>query len=261
MKKPRRRRLTSKRSLQAKLRRNMFVIVVILLLGGWAITAAVTWSGFRPQRVNITGTQRVDPALIRASAHISTANNIWLINPWGLSARLAAIPYVLSVDLRRSLPNRVTLVVHERRPDSCVVWHNGIVTIDATQRILQNGCSLGMRYILPNLKSARIGSTIADHGLSRLHDDVAVLGAQHLAALSATFDRDNGVVIVTRNGVTLLLGEDSAIAQTSALLPPIFAAVKKQGRTISRVDLRAPTTPVVRYKESSDKTEKSANGA
>ena len=84
--------------------------------------------------------------------------------------------------------------------------------------------------------------------------------AQHLQIVSADFDRDNGLVLHTRNGVTLLLGEDSVLAQTSSLLNPIFDSVKKQGREVSQIDLRAASTPVVRYKESKDKTEKSSSG-
>ena len=221
------RRRPSKRSLQAKIRRNLFIIIVVFLLLGWGLTAAWTWPGFRAQHIVVSGTARVDPNLVRSAAHISLAENIWLINPWQLAARVGAIPYVLSVDLQRELPNKVTLVVHERKPSACVVVREGSVTIDDTERVLENGCRLDFRYVVPSIKTARIGATIDNRDLLRLHTDVDIVREQNIDLASASFDRDDGLVLVTRNGVTLLLGEEATLAQTSALINPIFFVGEK----------------------------------
>ena len=145
----------------------MFLIIVAILLLGWGTTVAVTWPGFRPQRLTIVGTSHVNPSVVKAAAHVSMLGNVWLLNPWALAQRVDMIPYVLSVDVHRTLPNRITLVVKERHPEGCLLSMYGKVTIDPTQRILENGCHGGIQYLLPNSKNMRVGSFITDDALSR----------------------------------------------------------------------------------------------
>ncbi len=248
MKKKRRRR-PRKNSFQARLKRNLFFVVVGAVLLIWGVVFAVSWPGFRPRQVDVVGVVRVDPQLVRHVAGIQRTDNIWLLNPWQIATRVETIPWVLSLALERSWPNRVRLLVTERRPESCLVWARGKVTIDAQQRVLEDGCQLGLSYLLPTRKTARLGSMITDPELSCLRNDVAVVSAAHFSVQTARFDRDGNLVMVLNPGVSVLFGDDSLIPQTSALLGPIFAAVKKQGHEADQIDLRAPNTPVVRYKD------------
>jgi hypothetical protein len=260
-----RRRRSSRGSLGAKLRRNLFVIVVLLLLLGWGLFSAVTWPGFRPRSVEVTGTSRVDPGLVRVAARISLNSNLWLIDPWSLAARVDAIPYVLSVELLRALPNRIALAIRERHPESCLVLGGDRVTIDDSQRVLERDCHMAVSYRLLGVKAASPGVTVSDPALARLRADVRTLAGQRIDAKSASFDRDGGLVVITREGTRLLLGEDSLLPSMSELLGPIFDAVRKQGRRASQIDLRAPSTPVVRYvgrhKESRARKGKPRGGA
>jgi cell division septal protein FtsQ len=196
----------------------------------------------------VTGTSRVDPALIRAAAQISLNSNLWLIDPWSLINRVDAIPYVLSVDLLRALPNRITLAVQERHPESCLLLAGAQVTIDDSQRVLERGCRMAVRYFLSGSKAARPGETVSDPALARLRADVQSLAGERIFAKSASFDRDGGLVVITRDGTRLLLGEDSLLPETSGLIGPILETVRKLGRRVSQIDLRAPATPVVRYR-------------
>ena len=51
-----------------------------------------------------------------------------------------------------------------------------------------------------------------------------------------------------RNGIELLLGDDADIVQKSALIAPILSQTAAGPRRVAAIDLRAPKTPVVRYK-------------
>lgn len=256
-----RRRRWSRGSLRAKLRRNLFVIVVLISLLGWGIFSLVTWPGFHPRSVDVTGTSRVDPALIRATAQISLNSNIWLIDPWSLINRVDAIPYVLSVDLLRALPNRITLAVQERHPESCLILARSRVTIDDSQRVLERGCRMAVSYLLSLVPAARPGETVSDPALARLRADVSTLAGERVAVKLASFDRDGGLVVITRDGTKLLLGEDSLLPETSKLLAPIFDAVRKLGRRVSQIDLRVPSTPVLRYRTHTLRTPRGTGSA
>jgi hypothetical protein len=47
----------------------------------------------------------------------------------------------------------------------------------------------------------------------------------------------------------VLLGDDEDIEKKIALIDPILAQTAKAGRHVATLDLRAPNTPVVVYKE------------
>ncbi len=82
----------------------------------------------------------------------------------------------------------------------------------------------------------------------RLRDDFEALAQAHVTIASLRYDKFGDLVAVMRGGAQLLLGDDANLSRKAALVGPILSQVATNGRAIAAVDLRAPDTPVVRYK-------------
>ena len=84
--------------------------------GYWALTT----ERFAVVAVEVRGTSRVPPQRILEASGIAHGQNLWRIDPERVRARLEEMPEIRRADVVRELPNRVTIVVEERRPFTLV---------------------------------------------------------------------------------------------------------------------------------------------
>ena len=192
----------------------------------------------------------MSPSAVRAAAQIPLESNIWLLRPWEVTQRIEAIPYVQRAEVVRALPNRLSIRITERQPDSCIVGAGRKMTIDSTNRVLTNTCLALRTYLLPSFKVAVPGMTLHDLQLDRLRDIATLLENQGMQVRILTIDRDGGAVVARQDGVLLLLGDDQGMRDKIRLVTPIMTAAREHGQAVEQIDLRAPNTPVVRYRES-----------
>ena len=240
----------SKKKQRAILRRNVLLLVILVGVAVWLVHSFSSWPALHAKSVVVSGERRVGALQIRQAAAIKTTDNIWLLNTWAISHRIEAIPYILTAHVKRLPPNSITIEVTERTPDGCIRTRGGYVTIDGTQRVLDPGCSAPTIFEISDLRLPQRGETVTDPMLGRLRSDASLVSATGLVPHSLMIGRDGDLVVVARDGMNLLLGTDDDLADKTHLVAPIINAVSRQGRVIGQLDLRAPSTPVVRYKES-----------
>lgn len=243
------RRRKKKRSLRTRFRQGFLIIVLAAVALGWGVAYGLTWPGFRARAVRVSGTRVVDPHLVRQTARVVAGDNIWLLNPWAVTHRVEAIPYVDRAYLKRMLPNIVDIDVTERRPEGCIVGTHGVMTIDATERILETQCNAPLVYDVPSIVMHKPGETVDDPLLTRLRTTAAMLMQFHLVPRAVGVDRDSGIVVDCTDGVRFLLGDDTGMIDKMRLIGPILAAATTHGQSVAQLDLRAVDTPVVRYRE------------
>jgi len=96
----------------------LLVAVVAVILGavGWMTTS----QRFAVTTIEVRGASRVPVARILAAAAIAPGANLWTIDSRTVVARIEGMPEIRRADLVRELPNRVTIVVEERRPFTLV---------------------------------------------------------------------------------------------------------------------------------------------
>ena len=80
----------------------------------------LTTPRFAVARVEVRGTSRVTPAQVLAAAALAPGTSIFRLDPVLVAARVAALPEIRRADVVRALPNRVSIVVEERRPFTLV---------------------------------------------------------------------------------------------------------------------------------------------
>lgn len=234
-------------------RRARWVIRRLLLLGAGAVVLSgsallVGWLVASPRfavvSVEVSGQSRLSREEIEAVAGITPGVNIFALDTRGAVTRLLALPLVRRAEVIRSLPNRVTIVVEERRPFTLV--HTGKL-----HWIDEHGVNLGPepRAVAPGAPviSGLTADDLGDgHGGPR---DRAAAGLSLLRLLLRSgsglvqsiseidVSRAEGPVLYTLDGVEVRLGREDWEARLGRLLG-VLAQLKASGETVTSIDLR-----------------------
>lgn len=232
----------------ARLRPFWLPIAIAVLLCSAGAGFALTWSGFDPARVSVSGNRIVPAAEILARARVSRSVNMWLQNTGAMRRRVEAIPYVLSARVLRIPPATIAISVRERRPFAVVLASDEIAVVDRDLRVLAFGDDPALpRMILPAGTVFEPGDFL--HGpAQRLRADYDAMIAAHVVPLQLQYDAFGGLVATVRGGVRLLFGDETDLSAKLPLVDPILAQVVRKQRHVAAVDLRAPRTPVVDFK-------------
>jgi cell division protein FtsQ len=103
--------------------RNALVLLLVLSLAGGAGWALLRSSWLAVDDVRVRGMERVDADHVLAAAAIDRGTPLLRVDTDAAAARVASIPEVASVSVRRDWPHGVDVVVTEREPLAAV--HTG----------------------------------------------------------------------------------------------------------------------------------------
>jgi cell division protein FtsQ len=95
-------------------------ILVLALATGVATRWLETSPLFVVKSVEVRGASRLPAERIVSVAAISSGTPLWRVDPTAVVARLETLPEIRRADVIRELPDRVTIMVEERRPFTLV---------------------------------------------------------------------------------------------------------------------------------------------
>lgn len=117
-------------------RRRLAAGVVVALLAvaalGWGAWWALGRVGPGVDRVEVTGVRVIAENDVRTAAGVSDGTPLAAVDTGAVAARVAGIPGVADVDVRRNWPNTLDVVVSERMPVALVDAPDGPRLVDAT---------------------------------------------------------------------------------------------------------------------------------
>jgi cell division septal protein FtsQ len=226
-------------------------IAIVLLAGatwGGAMLGAA-WAARSPRfavtEVDVAGQSRLTRDEIMAAADIAPGANLFTLDPPAVVARLKTLPLIRHAEVIRSVPNRVTLVVEERRPFT-------VVNAGRLHWIDEEGVDLGIESravalgipALSGLGPDDLGaggqrgvSERVEVGLSLLRlllrARTSLLGQISEIDLS----RAEGPVLYTLDGVEVRLGKDDWDARLGRL-QGVLAQLGAEGERPISIDLR-----------------------
>jgi cell division protein FtsQ len=211
---------------------------------------AVTWPGFDPRTIRVTGNLSVSRGEIVQRSGIAPRINMWLQDPRAIAQRVETIPDILRVSVGRIPPTTIVLAVTERQPFAIVRWGPNEALVDRDLRVLSEAPPDGSLPVLvfPLRGGDAPGTFLDEPQLLTLRDDYGSLLAAHVFPTELRFDRYGGLVAVVEGGVTVLFGDGVDLDKKIPLVNPILAQVSRGRRRVSTLDLRAPATPVVVYR-------------
>ncbi len=228
-----------------------FAVLVIAAAGAFGGYYAARWPGFYPKRLIVSGNAIVPAQEIAARAQIAGNANLWLQNFSAAASRIETIPYVKKATITRSASSDVHIWVTERTPYAVLRYGKRSAVIDRDLRVLAWGGD-GRRlpqFVLGARAMPAPGEFVNDAFARRLRADYDALAKARVRVASLRYDKFGDLVAGMPSGTRLLLGDDSDLSRKVPLILPILSQVGATGRTVAALDLRAPTTPVVRYRD------------
>jgi cell division septal protein FtsQ len=242
---PKRRR----RSPAARIRPFRIAIGFGALLIAVGVGFAVTWPGFDPKSIGVRGNHRVKASEILSAASIAPRTSIWFQNTGAMAKRIAAIPYVESVKVRRIPPAAIRITITERVPYAELRSGGNAVVADDALRVLsyEEESTLPV-FVLPPGVDLTPGRFVTSPDALSLRDTYAALRRRGFSPVQLSLDRFGGLEVELHAGPRLLLGNRSDLAKKLALANAILAQVVRGERRVAAIDLRAPGTPVLVYR-------------
>jgi len=206
----------------------------------WLLTAP----RFAVARIDVEGAARVSADRVRRAAAIAPGTNLWRLEPSVVAARVAAMPEIQRAEIIRRFPNRLVILVEERRPFTLV--HAGrLHWLDEEGRVLDEvpQAVVPTVPVVSGLSDAELGSMRVDPS-PRTRDAVGLIrtllrSGSALAAEISEIDvsRNDGPVLYTVDGVEVRLGTEEW-EERLARLERILRQVGRDGETVRAIDFR-----------------------
>jgi cell division protein FtsQ len=248
-----------RRRLARRVRLTATVLAIGLLAGAaWeGIALGAAWAVRSPRfavtAVEVVGQSRLTRDEILAAADIAPGANLLMLDPGVVAARLEALPLIRRADVIRSLPNRVTMVVEERRPLT-------LVNAGRLHWIDEEGVDLGVEPravalglpVLSGLGLDDLGTRRRRSASERMRVGLALLrlllrARTPLLAQISEIDlhRAEGPVLYTQEGIEVRIGKDDWEARLGRL-HGVLAQLGAAGETPISIDLRFRDQVVLR---------------
>jgi cell division protein FtsQ len=226
-------------------------VAVILLAGAtWeGAMLGAAWAARSPRfavtEVEVAGQSRLTRDEIMAAADIAPGANLFTLDPPAVVARLEAVPLIRHAEVIRRLPNRVTLVVEERRPFT-------VVNAGRLHWIDEEGVDLGIESRAVALGIPALSGLSTDDLAARGQGGVSArveVGLSLLRLLlrartsllgqisEIDLSRAEGPVLYTLDGVEVRLGKDDWEARLGRL-QGVLAQLGAAGERPISIDLR-----------------------
>ena len=233
--------------------------VVVLAVAAAAVAGAglgarwlLTSPRFAVREIEIRGAHRLDREAVLAAAGLAPGLSLFGIDARAAADRLEALPLVRRAEVIREFPNRVIVMVEERRPFTLV--HAGRL-----HWIDEQGVNLGPEGRAVTLEAPVITglgpgdlSSGAGGPSERVAAGVSLLrillrsGSVLLAQISEIdVSRPNGPVLYTVDGVEVRLGAEDWEARLGRLLG-VLAQLRSAGEAVTSIDLRFRDQVVLR---------------
>jgi cell division protein FtsQ len=243
-------RARRRRRLRARLRRWagwLAAGTLVLGVGAGGGTWLLTTPHLAVRSIEVDGAARVSAEEIVATAAIPLGTNMLRIDPAAVRARLENLPRIRRAEIVREFPNRVTILVEERRPFTLV--HAGrLHWMDEEARVLgeeREAVSSSVPIIsglseeeLTSMRSAPGPKAQAAMGLVRA---LMRSGSSLLAEISEIdMSRREGPVLYTLDGIEVRLGTEhweERLARLEGVLAQLATQESRTG-TVTAVDLR-----------------------
>jgi len=192
----------------------------------------------------VQGASRVSVERILAAAAIEPGMNLWKLDTDAVGARVAALPEIGRAELIRELPNRVTILVEERRPFTLV--HTGRL-----HWLDEDGHLLGEvgRAVAP---PAPVITGLTEDEVAHMRTSPSSKARTAIALIRALLrsgsplaeeiseidmSRRDGPVLYTVDGIEVRLGTEEW-EERLARLEGVLAQMARQGTTVTSIDLR-----------------------
>lgn len=229
-------------------------LAAALLTAG--IATGVRWLLVSPRfvvdAIDVRGASRIPVDRVVTAAGVPAGVSLFRIDPDAVAARVEALPEVRRAEVVRELPNRLIVLVEERRPFTLV--HTGrLHWVDEEGRVLgpERHAVAPLVPLITGLTDEEVDAMRSEPGV-RARAAIALIQALLRMGSALVGDiaevhvgRSDGPVLYTMDGVEVRLGMDDWHDRL-ARLEGVLAQVARDDAQVSVVDLRFRDQVVLR---------------
>ncbi len=245
--------IARQRLARAGRRRSRWALRTLAVVGGGVLVLAVQAAGvawflttdhFGVRVVEVRGTSRVSPDRVLTAAQIVAGTNFWRLDGAAVTARIEALPEIRRAELIREFPNRVVILVEERRPFTLV--HGArLHWIDEEGRVLgeERDAVASPAPVISGLSEEEVAA-MRTQPSAKARAAIALIRAllrsgSPLASQISEIDmsRRDGPILYTVGGIEVRLGDEDWEGRL-ARLEGVLAQVGSQSTTVIAIDLR-----------------------
>lgn len=169
-----------------------------LVLLGWLLLGS---SLLAVRDVTVTGASRLTVAQVRAAAAVPVGTALARVDTAAVARRIRALPPVARVEVRRSWPHGLRLLVTERVPVAVIADGAQVLLLDATGTVVGPAPKTPPGLLILHVPSS--AGPVASAALAVLRDLPAALRAQVAGLSAATSDQ---VELQLRDGRRVVWG-------------------------------------------------------
>lgn len=230
-------------------------LTLVLGIGMGSATWLLTTPRLAVRTIQVEGATKVAAEEILATADLPLGTNMLRVDPAAIRARVEALPQIRNVEIIREFPDRVTILVEERRPFTLI--HAGrLHWMDEEARLLgeEREAVAPPVPIISGLTEEELASMRSAPG-PKAQAAMALVrtmmrsGSSLLAEISEIdMSRREGPVLYTLDGIEVRLGTEQweeRLARLEGVLGQLTSQDGKSG-TITAVDLRFRDQVVLR---------------
>lgn len=222
------------------------LVAVASLLGAGALGVRwlLTSPRFAVADVQVRGTSRLGATEIIAASGIRRGANLWRLDARAAAAGVESLAAVRRAEVVRTFPNRVTIVVEERRPFTLVhagrlhwIDEEGVRVASEARAV---SVSLPVISGLTDEEIAAASRAPSERVLTgvRLIRTLLRAGSPLVSQISEVdVGRTDGPVLYTVDGIEVRIGADEWDSRIPRLVG-VLAQVASSGQPVSAIDLR-----------------------
>jgi cell division protein FtsQ len=220
------------------------LVAALAAAGALGARWLVTSPRFALARVEVQGNSRIAAEEIVAASGLRPGVNLFALNAGQAVAQVETLPLVRRAELVRHVPDRVVLVVEERRPFTLVhagrlhwIDEYGVVVGRASRAVVPPVPVLSGLSPEELATASRAPSERVSRGLALIRTLIRS-GSPLLGQVSEIdMSRSEGPVLYTVDGVEVRLGRDDWESRLPRLTG-VLAQVRTAGEGVSGIDLR-----------------------
>ncbi len=216
----------------------------MVLSGAWRTTldALTAGLGFSVASIEIRGLSEADSTEISDRIDVTQTSSLLMVDVERARERIAEIPWIADVQVKKLYPNRIVVNLSERRPFALWQDDGKVRVVDKTGAVMSDVLetrNAGLPLIVGQGANARVAEAVD------LINAVPALRPRIRAAVLVAERRWN---LITVDGIEILLPEENPVAALSRVAD-LQAAKKLLDRDLVVVDMRVPDRLFVRLSD------------
>ena len=248
------------KKLKKKKKINRIIKVIILLaiiVGG--ICFALISPLFNIQEIQVTGNEKINSDTVVSLSELSKEQNLFKFSKTKVRNQIKTNPYIENVTIKRKIPNKVELIVEERKKTFNVEFLNGYAYINNQGYILEISEQKADLPVITGISTPqediKAGNRLNDEDLDKLEVAIQIMSIAKeyeidtkISGIDIT-DKTNYIITMENEKKIIYLGNESNLNSKMIYIPAILNENQgKEGRIYLNGDINNGFNPRFREK-------------